>query len=153
MGVASLVGAVVSPGAGWLGDHVGYRPILLGALVAGGVASLAMPAMPALGLLAVAALALGAAVATTGAMVFSMLATEVPPERRSTTLNLVYLPLYIAGIVGPALGGGLAAAAGAGGPFIAGGLVFLGGAAALALRGAPHQAVGVSEAREGNATG
>ncbi len=44
---------------------------------------------------------LGAAVATTGAMVFSLLATEVPPERRSATLNLVYLPLYIAGIIGP----------------------------------------------------
>jgi MFS family permease len=138
MGVASLVGAIASPGAGWLGDRVGYRPILLGALVVGGIASLAMPAMPGLALLSAAALALGAAVATTGAMVFSMLATEVPPERRSATLNLVYLPLYIAGIVGPVLGGGLAAVGGAGGPFLAGGIVFLAGAAALAIRGSPQ---------------
>ena len=58
-------------------------------------------------------------------MVMSLLATEVPPERRSATLNLVYLPLYIAGIVGPAVGSGLAAAAGPGGPFVAGGVVFL----------------------------
>jgi MFS family permease len=66
-------------------------------------------------------------------MVFSMLATEVPPERRSATLNLVYLPLYIAGIVGPALGGVLAQAAGARGPFIAGGLVFFAGAVVVAV--------------------
>ena len=33
-----------------------------------------------------------------------MLGTEVARERRSQTLNLVYLPLYFAGIVGPAVG-------------------------------------------------
>jgi MFS family permease len=59
----------------------------------------------------------------------------VPPERRSTTLNLVYLPLYIAGILGPAIGGGLAAVGGAGSPFVAGGIVFLAGAVALTLPG------------------
>ena len=52
----------------------------------------------------------GAAVATVGAMVFSLLATEVPPERRSATLNLVYLPLYVAGIIGPAMGAAVASA-------------------------------------------
>jgi MFS family permease len=134
MGIAALVGAVASPGSGWLGDRIGFRPVLVGALVAGGVASLAMPWMPGVGSLAVVAVLLGAAVATTGAMVFSMLATEVPPERRSATLNLVYLPLYIAGVIGPAIGGGLAAVGGAGGPFLAGGLVFLAGAVALAVR-------------------
>ncbi|MEW6225564.1 MAG: MFS transporter, partial [Chloroflexota bacterium] len=134
MGVASLVGAVTAPGAGWLGDRIGFRPVLVTALVGGGAASLLMPAMPALGALAGAAVLLGAAVAIVGAMVFSLLATEVPAERRSATLNLVYLPLYVAGIVGPAMGGAVAAVAGAGGPFIAGGLVFLLGAAAVALR-------------------
>jgi DHA1 family multidrug resistance protein-like MFS transporter len=137
MGVAALVGAVASPGAGWMGDRFGFRPVLVAALVVGGAASLLMPVMPGLASLAIIAVALGAAVATTGAMVFSMLATEVPPERRSTTLNLVYLPLYIAGIVGPALGGGLAAVGGAAGPFLAGGVVFLAGALALAVRRAP----------------
>ncbi len=134
MGVASLVGAVSSPGAGWLGDRIGFRPVLVAALVAGGVASLLMPWMPALAALAAVAVLLGAAVATVGAMVFSLLATEIPPERRSTTLNLVYLPLYVAGIIGPAMGGGVAAVAGAPGPFLAGGAVFLLGAAVLALR-------------------
>ena len=37
-------------------------------------------------------------------MVFGLLATEVPEERRSATLNLVYLPLYAAGIIGPIIG-------------------------------------------------
>jgi MFS family permease len=102
------------------------------ALATGGLASLAMPAAPGLWLLAGASVLLGAAVATTGAMVMSLLATEVPAERRSATLNLVYLPLYVAGIVGPAIGGGIATVAGPAGPFVAGGIVFLGGAAAVA---------------------
>ena len=55
---------------------------------------------------------LGAATATVSAMVFGLLATEVPAERRSATLNLVYLPLYAAGIVGPAIGAAVAATVG-----------------------------------------
>jgi MFS family permease len=130
----------VSPGAGWLGDRVGFRPVLIAALVAGGVASLLMPAAPALQSLALVAVVLGAAVATVGAMVFSTLAIEVPAERRSTTLNLVYLPLYVAGIVGPAMGAVVAAATGAGGPFVVGSLVFFAGAALVALRRSPPAA-------------
>jgi len=103
MGVASLVGAVVSPGAGWAGDRLGFRPVLIWALVGGGIASLLMPLMPGIGVLALVAVVLGAAVATVGAMVFSLLATEVPPERRSATLNLGYLPCT-SRIVGPAIG-------------------------------------------------
>jgi MFS family permease len=68
-------------------------------------------------------------------MVFSLLATEVAPERRSTTLNLVYLPLYISGIIGPAIGGGMAAVAGPAAPFVVGGIVFLLGATVIAVRG------------------
>lgn len=133
MGVGSLVGALASPAAGYLGDRAGFRPVLLLALVTGGLASLAMPAAPGLWLLTAASVLLGAAVATTGAMVMSLLATEVPVERRSATLNLVYLPLYVAGIVGPAIGGAIATVAGPAGPFVAGGIVFLAGAFAVAL--------------------
>jgi MFS family permease len=42
--------------------------------------------------------------AVVGAMVSGLLATEVPSERRSATLNLIYLPLYLGGIAGPAIG-------------------------------------------------
>jgi MFS family permease len=37
-------------------------------------------------------------------MVSGLVATEVPSERRSATLNLIFLPLYLGGIAGPALG-------------------------------------------------
>ena len=47
---------------------------------------------------------LAAISAAISAMIFGLLATEVPAERRSATLNLVYLPLYAAGIVGPTIG-------------------------------------------------
>ncbi len=78
-------------------------------------------------MLAGASVLLGAAVATTGAMVFSLLATEVPLDRRSATLNLVYLPLYIAGIIGPATGSAVAAVGGTGLPFVLGAVGLLRG--------------------------
>ena len=67
-------------------------------------------------------------------MVFGLLATEVPAERRSATLNLVYLPLYASGILGPAIGAGVAAVGGVRGPFVLGCGVFLVGALAIVLR-------------------
>jgi DHA1 family multidrug resistance protein-like MFS transporter len=45
-----------------------------------------------------------------GAMVSGLVATETPAERRSATLNLIYLPLYVGGIAGPALGAGVVSA-------------------------------------------
>jgi hypothetical protein len=96
--------------------------------------SLLIPIAPAIGILALTALVFGASVATVGAMIFSLLATEVPADRRSATLNLVYLPLYIAGVVGPTIGAVVASAGGPGAPYVVGGAVFLAGAAVLALR-------------------
>ena len=107
-GTAALAGALISTLAGVLGDRIGFRPVLIGALAA---AALAMGSMPlaasggGLVALAVVAVVVGIAIPATGAMIFGLLATSVPPERRSATLNLVYLPLYAAGIVGPAIGG------------------------------------------------
>jgi uncharacterized membrane protein len=46
----------------------------------------------------------------------------------------VYLPLYLAGIIGPAMGAAVASAARAGGPFVLGAVVFFAGAALVALR-------------------
>ena len=60
-------------------------------------------------------------------MVFGLLAIEVPAERRSATLNLVYLPLYAAGIVGPALGA-IVVSVGLRAPFWLGAAVYLVGA-------------------------
>jgi MFS transporter, DHA1 family, multidrug resistance protein len=134
LGVASLMGALAAPFAGYVADRVGFRPVLLAALVAGGCMSLLIPIAPAVGILALTALVFGASVATVAAMIFSLLATEVPAERRSATLNLVFLPLYIAGIIGPTIGAVVASAGGPGAPYVVGGLVFLAGAAVLAVR-------------------
>jgi MFS family permease len=140
-GTAALVGALVSPLGGALGDRVGFRPVLVGALVLGGVAVLAMPFAPGVGALALVALVFAAATAAVSAMIFGLLATEVPAERRSATLNLVYLPLYAAGIVGPATGAVVVATAGLSAPFLAGALVFIAGAAAIALSGPSRRAL------------
>ena len=133
-GTAALVGAVVSPMGGLIGDRIGFRPVLIAALGGAGVVVLLMPIVPSLTGLALLAVLLGASTATVSAMVFSLLAMEVPAERRSATLNLVYLPLYTAGIVGPAIGAGVATVGGVAGPFELGGVVFLAGAIAILVR-------------------
>jgi len=133
-GPAALAGAAVSPLGGIVGDRIGFRPVLLTGLVVGGLALLAVPLVPTIPALALAVIAFTAANGLVGAMVFSLLATEVPVERRSQTLNLVYLPLYAAGVVGPAVGGALAGPIGVAAPFWAGGTVFLAGAVVVALR-------------------
>jgi hypothetical protein len=69
--------------------------------------------------------------AIVGAMVSGLVATEAPAERRSATLNLIYLPLYIGGIAGPAIGA-VAVTGGVSLVFFAA-AAFVAGAAALAL--------------------
>jgi DHA1 family multidrug resistance protein-like MFS transporter len=135
-GTAALLGAVVSPLGGALGDRIGFRTVLAAALAGGGLALAGMPFAVSLGLLAVQSVAFAAFTAAVSAMVFGLLATEVPPERRSTTLNLVYLPLYAAGIIGPAAGSVVAGSVGASGPFLVGGAVFVLGALAVGFGGA-----------------
>jgi MFS family permease len=130
-GTAALVGALVSPLSGVVGDRVGFRPVLVAALAGGAAALALMPVAPTVPLLAAVALVFGTATAAVSAMVFGVLATEVPAERRSATLNLVYLPLYAAGIVGPATGAVVASVGGSSGPFLAGAIVFAVGAIAV----------------------
>ena len=134
VGTAALAGAIVSPLGGALGDRVGFRPVLLGALALCGVTLLVMPVTPGVVPLAGASFAFAAFNAVATAMVFGLLATQTPPERRSATLNLVYLPLYAAGIVGPALAAGAAAVGGVAAPFVAGAVAVLIGTAVIAYR-------------------
>jgi MFS family permease len=104
IGTGALVGGVISPGVGALGDRIGFRPVLVASLLGAGVALAAVPAAPNVSWLAAISAAVAAFHAGVSAMVFALLAVQIPPQRRSATLNLVYLPLYLAGIVGPAVG-------------------------------------------------
>jgi MFS transporter, DHA1 family, multidrug resistance protein len=134
-GTAALVGALVSPLGGALGDRIGFRPVLVAALLGGGVALGVMPSAPSVGTLALVALVFAVCSSAVSAMVFGLLAIEVPSERRSATLNLVYLPLYAAGILGPATGSIVASVGGLPGPFLAGALVLVLGGLVVAARG------------------
>jgi DHA1 family multidrug resistance protein-like MFS transporter len=133
-GTAALVGAVASPVGGMLGDRIGFRRVLVASLGGAGLVLFLMPLAPTVATMALVAVVLGAATSTVTAMVFGLLATEVPAERRSATLNLVYLPLYAAGILGPAIGAGVAATSGAQAPFVVGSGILLAGALAIVLR-------------------
>ena len=131
-GTAALVGALISPMAGPLGDRIGFRRVLAGSLLGAGTMLLLMPLAPAVAALAGVAVVYAALQAATQAMVFGLVAVEVAPERRSATLNLVLLPLYLAGIVGPTIGAVAAGVGGIGAPFTAAGVVFLVGGIAVA---------------------
>jgi MFS family permease len=133
-GTAALAGALIAPLGGPIGDRIGFRPVLLVSLVVGGLALLAVPLVSAIPPLALAALLFSAANGLVGAMVVSLLATEVPADRRSQTLNLVYLPLYGAGVLGPLVGSAVSAVAGPTGPYWIGAAVFLIGAVVVAVR-------------------
>ena len=132
-GTAALVGALISPLAGPLGDRVGFRRVLAGSLLGAGTMLLLMPLAPGVAVLAGVAMVYAALQASTQAMAFGLLAVEVSPERRSATLNLVLLPLYLAGIIGPTVGAVAEGVGGIGAPFVAAGIVFLLGGAAVAV--------------------
>jgi MFS family permease len=133
VGTAALVGALVSPLGGWIGDRVGFQPVLVAALLGGSVAAFMMPVAGSLGGLALVAVGVAAFSAAINAMVLGLLALDVPAERRSATLNLVYLPLYAAGIVGPTIGA-IVVNAGLWAPFWLGAAIYLLGAIVLATR-------------------
>lgn len=103
-GASALLGALLSPLAGAAGDRYGFRPLLAGACVLAAASLAGLAAAPNLFWLTVGAVALGAATATAVSMVFALLATSVPEERRATTLNLVLLPIYFSSIVGGVVG-------------------------------------------------
>jgi MFS family permease len=154
MGTAALVGALVSPLGGVLGDRIGFRPVLVAALAGAGVVLFLMPLVASVGALALLAVVLGAATASVSSMIFGLLATELPAERRSAALNLVYLPLYAAGIIGPAAGAVVASVSGVDGLFVVGGVVFLIGASTFLFRrgeSAGRPAPGLPEAPESSA--
>jgi MFS family permease len=103
-GASALLGALLSPLAGAAGDRYGFRPLLAGACVLAAASLAGLALAPNLVWLTVGAVALGAATATAISMVFALLATAVPEERRATTLNLVLLPIYFSSVAGGIVG-------------------------------------------------
>ena len=103
-GASALLGALLSPLAGAAGDRYGFRPLLAGACVLAAASLAGLAVAPNLVWLTVGAVALGAATATAISMVFALLATAVPVERRATTLNLVLLPIYFSSGAGAVVG-------------------------------------------------
>ncbi len=107
IGISALVGAVVTIVAGRLGDKVGFTRVLALAF------ALMVPATLLLGFVGhllsfMAVLTVFSAMASiSGAMIFALFSTRIPPSHRSTALNLVYLPLYVGGIIGPLMASGL----------------------------------------------
>ncbi len=99
-GASALLGALLSPLAGAAGDRYGFRQLLGGACVLAAASLVTLALAPNLLWLTVGAVALGAAGATSISMVFALLATAVPEERRATTLNLVLVPIYFASVAG-----------------------------------------------------
>ena len=104
MGTAALVGALVSPLGGVLGDRVGFRPVLIAALAGAGTALLLMP-LDAGGARSSPSSRSAWRVDRHGQRDGLRPAGDRGPGGAAVaTLNLVYLPLYAAGIIGPAAG-------------------------------------------------
>jgi MFS transporter, DHA1 family, multidrug resistance protein len=103
-GASALLGALMSPLAGAAGDRFGFRPLLTGACVLAAASLAEMAIAPDLVWLTIGAVGLGAASATALSMVFALLATAVPEDRRATTLNFVLLPIYFSSIAGGLVG-------------------------------------------------
>jgi MFS family permease len=152
MGTAALVGALVSPLGGFIGDRIGFRPVLITALSGAAVVLFLMPLVGSLGALALLAVGLGAATATVSSMIFGLLATELPAERRSAALNLVYLPLYAAGIIGPAAGAVVATLSVVLGLYVVGAAVFLFGALTIMAQGRSATTRGAADATDRSTT-
>lgn len=134
VGTAALVGGLASPLTGAFGDRLGFRRVLALSMGTGGIITAAMPFAPEVPVLAAANVAFAMLMAGGTAMVFSLLAVEVPVDRRSATLNLAYLPFYVAGIIGPAIGALVAGSSVAAVFIVAGAILAIG---ALWVRAAP----------------
>ena len=134
-GFATLAGTLLSPLAGALGDRFGLRRALVVSALLSAVSLVLIQRSSTIPELAVASLLFSASTTAAASMIFALLATRVPEDRRSTTLNLVYLPLYLAGIIGGSLGSVLVVG-GLDRPLLAGAVLML-GAVVLALREQP----------------
>ncbi len=126
VGSSSLIGVLLSPTAGALGDKIGYRSVLASVTVVAALCLVVLPFAPTLAALAVVVAVFGGCVSAFTAMVYALLATLVPEERRSATLNLAFFPFYVGSILGPFIGAFVVGAGLRGVPIVAALLVAAG---------------------------
>src|SRR5262249_20566912 len=104
VGASSLIGVLLSPSAGALRDRFGSRRILTVVTLIAALCLAVLPLAPTVALLAVVVAVLGGCLSAFTAMVYALLATLVPEDRRSVTLNLAFFPYYVGAILGPVAG-------------------------------------------------
>ena len=104
VGSSALIGALLSPAAGALGDRFGYRRILVLVTIITAISLAVLPLAPGIATLALATAFVGGGVSAFTTLVYALLATIVPEDRRSATLNLAFFPVYVGAIIGPFIG-------------------------------------------------
>ena len=110
--VVALFGAgsiPAAPIAGWLADHLGRRPTLVGSLAIAAALTALLPALTSPWPIAAAALALGAALHAYFPVANAVVADVVPPDRYADAYGLMYWERNAGIAISFALGGALAA--------------------------------------------
>lgn len=95
-----LAASIGSPLAGMVGDRIGYRRVLMGAIALAAAGMLVAAGVTGLLPFGLVYAVLGVGFATAGSMLFTLLATGLPRDVRSAVLNLALVPLYLSGIIG-----------------------------------------------------
>lgn len=103
MGLSALVGAIITIVAGKVGDSIGFTRVLLIAFLLNAIFVSSIGFTHHLFIFGISLTAYSAATSIGSAMIFTLLSTQIPENHRTTALNLVYLPLYFGGIMGPVL--------------------------------------------------
>lgn len=124
MGFAAVIGAVITIVAGRIGDNIGFNRILMASFIGSFPAVLVLGLSHNVAFFTIGLTVFSAGYSIGGAMVFALFSTRIPETHRSTAMNLVYLPLYVGGIVGPGIASALSRA-GLFGPFAGAGVLFL----------------------------
>ena len=123
---ASLVMTIFSPLWGWLSDRHGRKIMVVRAMFAGGVITMAMGMVSDVYQLLVLRLLTGAATGTISASV-SLVSAAVPRDRLGFSLGLMQVAVFLGMTLGPWIGGLLADAFGYRYTFIMGGMILLAG--------------------------
>jgi len=103
MGLTACIGAIVTVAAGKIGDRIGYVRVLGLAFIMICVVSPLLSHAGNLYLYGLWVTVFSAGLSISSAMVFTLMSLRIPDTHRTTALNLIYLPLYFGGIIGPFL--------------------------------------------------